>query len=152
MLIQKSIHRHLIHFFIVLILFGVGFYFGSTGKAELKGELNATKKESESNKKDIKELRQILSQIAQQPRVNNEIRGVKVKDGSQLHFVPDTELQQLNIDSPVPEQEVKATIPVKDQMKILKLQERLNNLKSEGKRPKRQRKLQDQINRLRNPP
>ncbi len=140
-MLTKSISRHALHFSIVAIILGFGFWLGSEGKAELKGEIKGVKSE-------LVELRD----NAKKPKisVHNNVEDVKVKDGSQLHFIPDTEIQQLNVDSPV--QEKKAIIPVKNQMKILKLQERLNNLKSEGKRPKRQRKLQERLNKLRNPP
>lgn len=117
-MLTKSIHRHLLHFVLVLILFGVGFWYGSNGKAELKGEIKGIKRE-------LSELRD----NAKKPKisVHNNVEDVKVKDGSQLHFVPDTEIQQINIDSPVQEQ--KAIIPVKNQINILRLQERLNNFK-----------------------
>ncbi len=135
MLIQKLIHRHLIHFLLVLGLIGVGFWYGVQGKAELKGEIKGIKSE-------LSELRE----NAKKPKisVHNNVEDVKVKDGSQLHFVPDTEIQQLNIESQVQGQE--AIIPVKNQIKILELQERLNNLKEKGKRSKKQRKLQEEIN------
>lgn len=145
-MLTKSLHRHLLHFSIVLILIGVGFYFGSTGKAELKGELNA-------HEDEIKELRQLVSHIAKQPKVNvqNEIKDVKVKNGSKLSFIPDVEVQQINTTTEV-KQPVKAIISTKDQENINKLQNQLNRLKSKGKRRKKQRKLQEEINKLREPP
>lgn len=143
-MLQKSIYRHLLHFSLVLVLIGIGFWYGSEGKAELKGELNA-------HEDEIKELRGLVSEIAKQPKVNvqNEIQDVKVKDGSQLNFIPETDIKQFNISDPEPPKQ--KPIPAKNQKKINNLQDRLNNLKEKGKRPKRQIELQNKIDRLREP-
>ena len=144
-MLTKSIHRHALHFTLVLILFGIGYWRGSKGKAELKGELKAMKTE-------VGTLRVTMHKIAQQPKVNvqNQIEDVKVKDGSQLSFIPETDIQQINVSDPAPEQ--KAIIPVKNQIKILEKQEQLNRLIKDDRRPKKQRKLLEEIDQLKIPP
>lgn len=140
-MLTKSIYRHLLHFTLVLILFGVGFWYGSNGKAELKGEIIGIRSELEE-----------LRDNAKKPKISvqNNVKDVKVKDGAQLSFIPETQVHQINVDGP--EQEIKAIVPIKNQIKILKLQEHLNHLKENGKRKKKQQKLQEEINRLRKPP
>lgn len=138
--------RHLVQLIIQFVLIGgIGYHFGSIGKAELKGK-------STANEKRLETLENLFAEKFMQPNVSveNEIQDVKVKDGSQLHFIPETDIQQFNVSDPEPPKQ--KTIPAKNQKKINNLQERLNNLKEKGKRPKRQIELQNKIDRLRNPP
>ena len=91
-LFTKPIFRHLTAGILILIIaLGIGWFFGSNGKAELKGELTAVLEEVEL-------LRYTVSEMAKTPKlhVENNVQDVKVKDGSALHFVPKTDIKQLN--------------------------------------------------------
>lgn len=139
-MLTKSIHRHLLHLIIVL---GTGYYFGSEGKAELKGK-------SDANEKRVEKLEKIVAEKLKQPNlsVNNDIQDVKVKDSSQLHFVPKTDVNQVNNQIPLTNQKKLSTETIG---KIKILQEKLEYLQKEDKRPLRQLKLKRKINRLKNP-
>lgn len=140
-MLTKSIHRHLLHFSLVLGLIGVGFWYGAQGKAELKGEIKGIKSE-------LSELRE----NAKKPKisVHNNVEDVKVKDGAQLHFVPDTEIQQINVSKV--DWEDKSVLPVQNQIKILEKQKQLDKLKKKNKRKRKQSKLQEEIDQLKIPP
>jgi len=147
-LFTKPFFRHITAGVLILIIaLGIGWYFGSNGKAELKGELKAVNEE-------VDLLRQTVSHLAKQPKikVHNQIEDVKVKDGSTLDFIPEIEIEQNNIRDPVNLEKPSPILSQETKREIVKLENHLNKLIDGNRRKRKQQKLKEEIERLRNPP